>query len=275
VPQQKEEIVSEFEPTSLGMATFQSSFSISESSFVISQIQKSLAEGIIFKDDLHVVYLLTPISNLIEPDWMALFNIFNKLEPTKMKIAKLIGLDESLLVNKAMDRNAQSDTLRELVARRFYNALILTDLVSEMNYFDVSTKYGIESRGSVQNLMISAGQFSSMMVSFCSRLKFTSLELIFRKYSARIGNGVKDELVELMQIENMSRSLARILFEYEYETVKSLATITPKKLFEKVGTALGTRPKATAKMIVANAKRILSRDVNRYRHMSEEMDILL
>jgi replicative superfamily II helicase len=207
---------------------------------------------------------------------MNFFNIFNKLEKTKAKIGNLVGLEEALIVGKAMNRGvSELNPTTELVARRFYNALILSDLVNEASYFDVSEKYNIESRGMVQNLMTTAGQFSSMMVSFCSRLKLTSLETIFKKYSARIGYGVKNDIVELMQIDQMTRSLARTLFQYEYETVESIATVTPRQLYKKVGAALGPKPKMTAKMIVANAKRILNRDANKYRFMSEAIEALL
>ncbi len=270
-----DEIESEFEATALGLATFQSSFSIDDATFVNAQIHKALSDGIIFEEDLHIVYLLTPITNLIEPNWNAYFNLYNRLSPTRIRIAKLVGLDESILVSRTMDKYAPLDPTKVLIATRFFNALLLTDIVNEMNYFDVGNKYSIESRGAIQNIMTSAGQFSSMMVAFCSRLKLLSLEVLFRKYASRIGHGVKDDVVELMSIEGMTRTLARTLYEFEFETVRSIATVTPKKLFDKVGEMIGIRPKATAKLIVANARRVLNKESYKHRNLAEELDALL
>jgi hypothetical protein len=54
-------------------------------------------------------------------------------------VATLVGLSDSYLSARACGRNGLSRQ-KELAAKRFYNALIIADLVHEVPLWDVATR---------------------------------------------------------------------------------------------------------------------------------------
>jgi replicative superfamily II helicase len=130
-----------------------------------------------------------------------------------------------------------------MVAKRFYFALILCDLVNEKTVWDVSKKYRI-NRGNLQRLMASASMFSGMMVRFCHTMKWSFLECILSQYSKRLGFGVKSDILELVQIEGVGQVRARALCNAGFKDVKSIAQASPNKLVKKLKKKLGPAPKA-------------------------------
>ncbi|KAL0490414.1 Helq [Acrasis kona] len=263
-------------PTPLGLATFHSSFMANESNMLYDQLHSLQKNGIILQDSLHMCYMSCPLTNLIEPDWMLFMNMFNQLDPTRSLIAKMIGLDESILINKVMKRNCDAD--QELMARRFFNALILCDHIEERSLFDTCARYQVAGgAGVVQSLCESAAQFSSMVMLFCSRLKLTIMEEAFRRVSKRIGYGVKDDLLQLMNMDDMDRVSARVLVENGIQDAHALLTqfSSARQLYNKLKHVLGVTPIAASKILIQSARRCLQRESNRYKSMSDAIELII
>jgi hypothetical protein len=80
--------------------------------------------------------------------------MFIKLSPIRQKIAEFVGVSEGFVLNKAMKRSrrpqltgdennlalVQAYDTKDRCAKRFYVALMLSDLISEESIWNVSKK---------------------------------------------------------------------------------------------------------------------------------------
>eukprot|EP01080_Neovahlkampfia_damariscottae_P003704 gene3704-6593_t len=253
--QPREEIKYEYETTPFGLATFKSSFSMSEAIFVSQELTRCQQQGIILSDELHLCYLLTPIGIQTEPNWNILSNIYNLLSPERHKIAQSIGISNKLLVQKSMSRGRiitnKEDEEKELIAKRFFYSLILYDLVNEKGLWEVEQKYQV-NRGVLQSLMQSSGMFAGMMLKFCERMNWNLLQSILSQYSKRLEFGVKSDALELIEIDGVGPIRARLLLNYGFKDPMILAKSKPSKIVSKLGSKLGPNPKRTAEKIIDN-----------------------
>lgn len=285
----------EYIVTSYGKATYKSTFSLEEASFVLNQLCRTRDEGIILSDDLQICFLMTPIGagSLISPNWGSYLQIYNKLPPIRQKICKIIGLEDSILFDKAYSRGIQEassyeEVKKELVAKRFYNALILCDIINEEPIPDICKRYGIYNSSDIQALMTQASMFSNMLRTFCAHFSWSSLEILIRQYTDRLAFGVKYELIELAQIEGMNAQLARLFYTLNIETQTQLAKYSWDQLLQLVrdyvdknyGSSadkhllilMGIDPEQKAKSIIKNVKRLLNKKASQYRRIAYEYD---
>jgi POLQ-like helicase len=282
--------------TPFGLATYKSSFTIEEAAFVSSQLIQSRDEGIIFSDELHICFLLTPVGNgvLLEPNWTILLNIYNKLSTIRQRICKNIGIQEAVIFEKAYSRGSKEPNSieahqKELVVKRFYNALILCDIINEEPIPDVCQRYGVSNPGDIQNLMQQASMFANMMRSFCSNMSWWTFESIIQKYVDRLAYGVQIDLLDLVQIEGVGATLARILYNLNIKVPIDLIQHTAKDLLTMITQhvnnnyeqeevkrtmliSLGTDPQERMKAIVNDAKRILNKKAAHYKKLANEYD---
>lgn len=264
-----------FVATPFGLATFKSAFSIDEASFVSQELSKAQRDGLVLTDELHLCYLVTPINSSLEVNWSALHTQMRSFDEHKRRIMTLVGLDEGLVFHKAMSgmNYGQQNKDGERIAKRFYNALILCQLINEVPIHEVARHFEVQSRGSLQSLLQSAAMFSSMMVNFCRTMQWGFLEVILQHYAQRIGaGGVKTDLLELMEIDMVASTRARHLFNAGYRNVKSVAEATPRALFAKLGRRLGPHPRTLATRIVQSAQRVLRRKVMLLRREAEQLE---
>jgi POLQ-like helicase len=265
-----------YETTPFGLATFKSSFSMSEAVFVSQELVKCQERGIILSDELHMCYLLTPIGIQTEPNWNILSNIYNMLSPARNAIATSIGVSNKLLIQKSMNRGRSVSTNKEeeekeMIAKRFFYALILCDLVNEKGIWEVEERYQI-NRGVLQSLMQSSGIFAGMMIKFCERMGWNLLHSILAQYSKRLEFGIKSDALELIEIEGIGPVRARLLINAGFKDPMLLAKAKPSKIVSKLNTKLGPNPKRTAEKIVENAKKFLQKKASIIKHQLSELE---
>ena len=107
----------------------------------------------------------------------------------------------------------ESETQRSMaVHQRFYTALALQELVEEVPLATVATKFGA-SKGMLQSLQQAASTFAGMVTVFCSRLGWTSLELLLGQFQDRLEWGVQRELVDLVRLGSVDAARARMMFD--------------------------------------------------------------
>ena len=103
-------------------------------------------------------------------DWYAYLCMWERLPASMCRVGELVGIEEGFLT-KAMQGRVRSNTSdqRRLLAlhKRFYTALILHDLVNEMDLPTACKKYGV-TRGVLQSLQQSAATFAGQ----CNSLIF-------------------------------------------------------------------------------------------------------
>ncbi len=123
--------------------------------------------GIILEDDLHVIYLITPL-NGIEPDWVRFNNIFQRLDELHKMVATFVGISQGYLncLCQGLGKGKNLDLYNTHV--RFFNALLLNDIVQMVPLKNISDKYSV-NKGALQALQISANSFAGMVNVFCKR----------------------------------------------------------------------------------------------------------
>lgn len=105
--------------------------------------------------------------------------------------------------------------------KRFLAALIMYDLIHEVDSTKIMLKFSVE-RGFIQILQKNASMMSGCIPLFCSKMGWFNLELIFRGYQFRIDFGIKLELVDLMAIPDMKPKIARCLYESKIRTPEAI-----------------------------------------------------
>jgi hypothetical protein len=130
--------------TQLGRACLASNLPILDSIILFEYL--SIAQSnMILSNDLYSIFLITPIFQTIEPDWKLYFNIYSELNPIQLAIAKQIGIEESKLFNSMVHGASTvfNEPFLKLKYRRFWNALILYEIIIETNQQIILEKFGI------------------------------------------------------------------------------------------------------------------------------------
>jgi DNA polymerase theta len=145
---------------------------------------------------------------------------------------------------------------QERVCKRFWVALILTDLVQEVSLIEIQNKYGVP-RGIAQGLQDRASRYAGMLSAFCARIGWTDMEALISTFQARVLHGVRPEMLELMQIPRVKPYAARLLYKAGFKTPASIAAIQDPEILQKILTTSSKRGNASAKNMVIHCRRII------------------
>ena len=224
--------------TGFGRASVRSCFSFEEAIFIRSELQKVSDNGLVLSHDLHTCYLLTPVQDIVEPDWRTFQTLISRLSPIELTVLDRVGVCEHTVDARASGLQAgapasKDGRLRLFVARRFYAALMLADLLNETPLHTVEQKFQV-NRGQVQALMKSAAMFSSSICSFCASVEWFSLEAVLSAFVKRLGYGVRPDLVPLMDIKGVTPGRARALWNAGVKNAAAVVKFSPEELKEVV-----------------------------------------
>uniref|UniRef100_A0A7S1QJ11 Helicase C-terminal domain-containing protein n=1 Tax=Neobodo designis TaxID=312471 RepID=A0A7S1QJ11_NEODS len=224
--------------SAFGRASVRSCFSFEEASFIRAELQSVADHGLILSDDLHTCFLLTPVQDIVEPEWRTFQMLLSRLSPLQLRIVERVGVCEATIDARASGLNigapADSDARHKLfVARRFYGAMMLADVLNESSLDVVEQKFQV-NRGQVQALMKSAAMFSSSICSFCASLEWFSLEAVLSAFVKRLGYGVRPDLVPLMDIKGVTPARARALWNAGLKSASDIVKLSPEALKDVV-----------------------------------------
>lgn len=139
-------------PTPLGKAAFASSLGPYEALVVKKDLERA-REGLVMSTDLHLTFLVSPVEGELHIDWQKFYGVFRALKGPHAKVAALVGVDYSVMQQLAMGtdfRNAPEDsavTEQIRVAKRFYGALILFDVIQEVKIsFIINVLFATQER---------------------------------------------------------------------------------------------------------------------------------
>ena len=262
--------------TKLGDSVLRSNLAIADAIMVYAELKATMNAGLIMSSDLHLMYLLTPLRDALEPNWEVYQRIFGNLGASELYIAETLHVSEYVIQQRAAGiRNPlvgadRPGPQRMLFATgRFWSTLILCNLLNEMPMEDLTRKYQISIAGA-QSLMRSASYFVHKMVIFCETMEWYALHSIISAFVARIGYGVKPDILPLMFVRGIQSARARVLCQAGISTVKALATATPEDIHRRVECVLKKRAErykktfptfftlTTAQNLVRNAKLALA-----------------
>lgn len=271
----EEDGITRYKATKFGKATFHSCFLPEEAKIMYKVLEKANNDGVILLDDIHICYLLTPLTNLIPPNWEMFAQILrihecsgatgrNQLRYTIGRIGARIS---------TVDRRAAGGCPRvtpeeDLALQRLYNALILSDLVHERPLADISAKYGAQT-GMIQGLMQSAASFARMSVCFCHNMEWSALEAVLNTFVERLNLGIKAEIIPLTEISGVGRSRARALWNAGFKSVEAIARTSVEDLRRHV--RLGPFDERAATIIVQGAINLLKRKAKEMARQAESL----
>lgn len=217
-------------PSPLGVATTLSGIAPKDA----VQILRPLLEArrkLILRGGLHPVFLVTPPSTTIEPDW----NNYERILDTLYKehsdaraVADLVGIQQSQLVVYAFKHPAyqfgstaggangssSSSSATVQLYRRFYSAILLFSLIQEWPLTRVTGLMTNVTRGQLQQLQKDASTFCGMTVVFCKKLNWPILAACLEDYCGRLNYGANNDILPLMRISSeLTSSRSRHFFK--------------------------------------------------------------
>ncbi|KAM6382615.1 LOW QUALITY PROTEIN: DNA polymerase theta [Alca torda] len=218
-----------YHPTHLGSATLSSSLSPTEAMEIFADLQRAM-KSFVLENDLHIVYLVTPVyEEWTTIDWYQFFCLWEKLPASMKRVAELVGIEEGFLARSVKGKiiaKTEKQHRQMAVPKRFFTSLALLDLISEVPLKDMTKKYGC-SRGQLQSLQQSAATYAGMVTVFCNRLGWHNMELLLSRFQSRLTFGVHRELCDLVRVSLLNAQRARTLFNAGFVTVADLAKASP------------------------------------------------
>ncbi|KAK0148331.1 DNA polymerase theta [Merluccius polli] len=225
---QKEGEEERFAPSLLGAATLSSSLSPPEALGIFADLQRAM-KGFVLENDLHTLYLITPVyADWTTIDWYQFFCLWEQLPSSMKRVAELVGVHEGFLARSVSGKMvAKTDKQHRQMAihKRFFTTLVLQDLVKEVPLATVTSRYNC-NRGQLQSLQQSASTYAGMVTVFCKRLGWSTMELLLSQYQTRLSFGVQRELVDLVRVSLLNATRARALYAQGLCTVAELARAT-------------------------------------------------
>ncbi|XP_028941211.1 DNA polymerase theta [Antrostomus carolinensis] len=218
-----------YHPTHLGSATLSSSLSPTEAMGIFADLQRAM-KSFVLENDLHIVYLVTPVyEEWTTIDWYQFFCLWEKLPASMKRVAELVGIEEGFLARSVKGKiiaKTEKQHRQMAIHKRFFTSLALLDLISEVPLKDMTKKYGC-SRGQLQSLQQSAATYAGMVTVFCNRLGWHNMELLLSQFQSRLTFGVHRELCDLVRVSLLNAQRARILYNAGFVTVADLAKANP------------------------------------------------
>nr|XP_009940090.1 PREDICTED: DNA polymerase theta [Opisthocomus hoazin] len=218
-----------YHPTHLGSATLYSSLSPTEAMEIFADLQRAM-KSFVLENDLHIVYLVTPVyEEWATIDWYQFFCLWEKLPASMKRVAELVGIEEGFLARSVKGKiiaKTEKQHRQMAIHKRFFTSLALLDLISEVPLKDMTKKYGC-SRGQLQSLQQSAATYAGMVTVFCNRLGWHNMELLLSQFQSRLTFGVHRELCDLVRVSLLNAQRARTLYNAGFVTVADLAKASP------------------------------------------------
>uniref|UniRef100_A0A8C7EC43 DNA polymerase theta n=1 Tax=Nothoprocta perdicaria TaxID=30464 RepID=A0A8C7EC43_NOTPE len=214
-----------YHPTHLGSATLSSSLSPTEAMGIFADLQRAM-KSFVLENDLHIVYLVTPVyEEWTTIDWYQFFCLWEKLPASMKRVAELVGIEEGFLARSVKGKiiaKTEKQHRQMAIHKRFFTSLALLDLISEVPLKDMTKKYGC-SRGQLQSLQQSAATYAGMVTVFANRLGWHNMEQLLSQFQSRLTFGVHRELCDLVRISALNAQGARTLYSAGFLTVADLA----------------------------------------------------
>nr|CAI5857119.1 unnamed protein product [Callosobruchus analis] len=254
------------EVSELGCAAIKGGLELSRAHLLYEDLSDAQT-CLVLQGHLHLLYLVTPYetADQIKPNMQVYYEIFTRLKPNELKVAKTLGITESVAVKMRSNNNIKN--VPERVINRFYVTLMLYDLWNEMPVFQVSEKYQI-TRGIVQNLMTVAATFATNVVNFCEELEeFWPYAYLLKGMGQRLSHCCVKELLPLMDLPAVKQSRARQLYNAGYKTLQSIAKANAADLVESIE-FMSSR---VANQLIAASKMLLLERVENLREEAQDV----
>eukprot|EP00933_Yihiella_yeosuensis_P037864 TRINITY_DN31863_c0_g1_i1.p1 TRINITY_DN31863_c0_g1~~TRINITY_DN31863_c0_g1_i1.p1 ORF type:complete len:785 (-),score=184.21 TRINITY_DN31863_c0_g1_i1:371-2542(-) len=227
--------------TPLGDGVVHSALRPAEALSVFEDLQRS-RKGICLDTDLHLIFLGTPASSTIEPNWARFLSAYEKLHQRDRAVATAVGVSHDFLIKQAMgDRGPLPTNIssasggkaaapdwrqeRERITalhRRFWAALALRELAAETPAKRVAAMFSVP-RGTLQALQSLAATYCGMVRQLCERIRWHEMAAMFDCIMPRLNFGASAEAMSLCKVPGVHPERARALLDAGFSSVEAVA----------------------------------------------------
>ncbi|KAF5825747.1 hypothetical protein DUNSADRAFT_7203, partial [Dunaliella salina] len=232
--------------TPLGKATLSSTMDPGDALLIRADLQRA-REQFVMSTELHLTYLVVPANNYdITPNWKTYQDMLFCLKGPEKRVMSLVGVKEGFVNNRmqgkvnkrALENEKKED---ERIARKFFVALVLHEVINEVPMDAVAKKYEM-TRSAIARLQENATKAAGMVSSFCSQMGWSDLEHLVAKFQGRINTAVRSDIVELTGIPGVKGFRARVLYKAGLKTPEDVAACPIERLTEiLIGASLGNK----------------------------------
>ncbi|MEJ1283198.1 polymerase (DNA directed) theta [Cricetulus griseus] len=212
-----------YHPTHLGSATLSSSLSPTDTLDIFADLQRAM-KGFVLENDLHIVYLVTPVfEDWTGIDWYRFFCLWEKLPTSMKRVAELVGVEEGFLARCVKGKVvARTDRQHRQMAihKRFFIDILFLPLGKHLNlpnHLDKSAQLMYSSEWGY--FWLNGG----MITVFSNRLGWHNMELLLSQFQKRLTFGIQRELCDLIRVSLLNAQRARFLYASGFLTVADLA----------------------------------------------------
>lgn len=234
-------------PNRLAVATLASTFLPEDAIFVHKALERASLH-LVLKDELHLLYLVTPVK-IGTPNWSKFIGIYENLRDWHKTVAEAIGINQGYLVSLSQGFAVAKDN-RFAIHLRFFNALMLFDLVRGVPLSQLVWKYGVD-RGSIQQLQTLCCTFSGMVKIFCNRIGWPFYDVLISHIQQKLAFGIEADLNALMKIPKVDRAKAKILYDLGLKTPHEVSQCDVKTIVGALGKLFAGQPDSARFKIAA------------------------
>jgi len=239
----------EYKLTKLGKAIYETGFQPEEILAAYFDLLKA-GEKVILGDTFFLTYLVTPIVLNIQPNWASFHIIYRqKIEADSRfssikRVAAKFQIEEDYIIKCAqlMPPNLSSSFFNGKLSNtakclyhcrhlRFYYAMILTDLINNVDSNIICSEYKI-TQGQIQSMLMKTPIFTKKIVQLVKGLGWYNLYAILSHHMDSVTFGQSEELEDLMTIGDIKLNIlqARAIYEAGYTDIQHLAYANPKDI---------------------------------------------
>lgn len=212
-----------YRATRLGNAVLASGLHPDESLELLNDLLKA-REGFCLLNDLHIIYQVTPnnIARAVDiKDWHYYSNVWLSLDPNYQSVGQKVGVEETTIIRKCQGYLRSMSEDQERVYKRFWVALAINDLISEVSLPKICSKYSM-TKSTVQQAQRAVAQFAGVISIFCQELGYDNIAALVIPLESRINFSCQRDLLDLIKL-NLTRPIARTLFNAGYKNIIALA----------------------------------------------------
>jgi len=182
----------------------------------------------LYIDPLSAVYIINGLQKKRQSSELAYIHLISitpdmpRLYVTKRErniiMSKIMEMGEELFVN--MWEN-ESEIDQTIMLEALKTAMMLNDWINEEKEDEIVERYNV-GPGDIHTMALTAQWLTYSAAEICKVLKLVDHIQKLNEISARLENGCKPELLELVQLRGIGRVRARLLYRAGYKSIEDL-----------------------------------------------------
>ncbi|GAB4817305.1 hypothetical protein N2152v2_004351 [Parachlorella kessleri] len=220
----------------LGKAALASGLSPEDCLLVKADLDRAL-DGLVLRTELHKMFLCVPVTALGDAhiDWPKFSRVVERLQGPEAAVMCQVGVNPRFVQDQARGVGSggtgagnRQQREAERVCKRFWAALVVSDVVREEQAPDVLRRYGMRP-GPLDALKRQVAGFASMVATFCEQmpveLGYHDISTMLKSYQARVLRGVREDILPLSEIPHLKGHVARVLYKAGLRDPEAVAAV--------------------------------------------------